>query len=88
MSVDLSFYRSKTSQRLRAEGRDEGRDEGRAEGRAEGRVEDVLRLLETRGIAVPTSAKERIQACTELAIVDRWFDRAITATDIAEVFAE
>ncbi|MEU4836987.1 hypothetical protein [Nocardia testacea] len=84
MSVDLSFYRSKTSQRLRAE--------GRAEGRVEGKLEDVidktLRLLQARGITVPAAAEERIRSCADLDVLDRWFDQAITASDIAEVFAD
>ncbi|MGI5217770.1 hypothetical protein [Nocardia sp. CA-290969] len=84
MSVDLSFYRSRTSQRLRAE----GRDEGRVEGRVEDVIEKTLRLLEARGIDVPGPARKRIQSCLDLEVLDRWFDRAITATDIAEVFAE
>lgn len=88
MSVDLSFYRSRTSQRLRAEGRTEGRAEGRTEGRRQEVVEKVLRLLETRAIEVPAQAKQRIQHCTDLATLDQWFDRAITATDVADLFAE
>lgn len=92
MSVDLSFYRSRTSQRLRAEGRAQGRVEGLAEGHTEGRVEEgiekTLRLLDARGITVPDHSRERIRACTDLAILDRWFDRAITATEIDEIFAD
>lgn len=80
MSVDLSFYRSKTSQRLRAE--------GRAEGRLEDVIDKILRLLHTRGIAVPAAAEERIRSCADLDVLDRWFDRAITASNIAEVFAD
>lgn len=96
MSVDLSFYRSRTSQRLRAEGRAQGRAEGKVEGRAEGKVEGrveevigkTLRLLDARGIAVSDSDREHIQGCVDLEVLDRWFDRAITAADIDEVFAD
>lgn len=104
MSVDLSFYRSRTSQRLRAEGRTQGRAEGREEGRLEGLaeghleglqkgrlqdvVEKILRLLETRGVPFSAHDKQRIQACTDLERLNRWFDRAIAATDITDVFAE
>lgn len=92
MSVDLSFYRSRTSQRLRAEGHTQGLAEGRSEGRSEGRVEELvdktLRLLDAREIAVPAPARERIRSCTDLETLDRWFDRAITAADVSEVFAE
>ncbi|NUP27787.1 MAG: hypothetical protein HOQ44_14025, partial [Nocardia sp.] len=82
MSVDLSFYRSRTSQRLRAEGRAQGLAEGHVEGRVEEVVEKTLRLLEARGITVPDRSRERIRNCTDLAVLDRWFDRAITATEM------
>lgn len=100
MILDLSFYRSKTSQRLRAEGRAEGRVEGRVEGRMEGRfegrvegrleevIEKTLRLLDARGIAVSAADAEHVRSCTDPGVLDRWFDRAITASDIEEVFAE
>jgi hypothetical protein len=96
--------RFSVSQRLRAEGRAqgraEGRDAGRLEGLAEGHleglhkgriqevVEKILRLLETRGIAFSAHDRQRIQVCTDLEVLDRWFDRAIAASNITDVFAE
>jgi hypothetical protein len=76
MTIDLSFFRSETSQRLRAEGR------------AEGRAEDVLLLLDRRGVEVPDDARERIAGCRETETLDRWFTRAITAESVGEVFGE
>lgn len=76
MAVDLSFFRSETSQRLRAEGR------------AEGEARAVLRLLEQRGVPVSAEARERIVGCTELEQLDVWFTRAITADSVGEVFGE
>ncbi|MEU2146797.1 hypothetical protein ABZ741_21155 [Streptomyces globisporus] len=40
------------------------RDEGRVEG---------------RGVAVPDEARQRISSCTDLAVLDVWFERAVTA---------
>ncbi|MFF3566984.1 hypothetical protein [Nocardia jiangxiensis] len=87
MSANLSFFKSETSQRLRAEGRAEGRVEGRAEGEVKMAAEKVLRLLQAREISVSADAEQRIRSCRDLAILDEWFDRAITATTISEIFA-
>ncbi|WP_424570110.1 hypothetical protein [Streptomyces sp. CH-036] len=51
----------------------------RDEGRVEGRAEDILRILEVRGVAVPDEARQRISSCTDLAVLDVWFERAVTA---------
>ncbi|MGY1998940.1 hypothetical protein [Streptomyces rochei] len=72
--VDLSFFQSETAQRLRAEGR------------AEGRAEDVLLLLERRGVEVSEEERARIAGCTDMGVLDAWFVRAITASSVAEVF--
>lgn len=79
MAVDLSFFRSETSQRLR--------EEGRVAGRVAGRVEDILVLLEKRGVAVPGDARERILTCQDITTLDTWFTRAITATTTEDVLA-
>ncbi|WP_069166371.1 hypothetical protein [Nocardia altamirensis] len=84
MTMDLSFFRSETSQALRAEGRAEGRDEARAETRAE----YIVRLLDGRGVDVPDQARARILACQDNDRLDHWFDRAITANTVDELFAD
>ncbi|GAA3841933.1 hypothetical protein ACFS5L_42295 [Streptomyces phyllanthi] len=76
VAVDLSFYKSSLSEEIR--------DEGRAQGRAE----DILRLLDRRGIDVSDADRERITSCDDLDVLGCWFDRAITATSTAELFAE
>jgi hypothetical protein len=70
-------------------GRQKGVDEGVAlgleKGRAEGRAEDVLRILEARRVSVDNNTRQRILSCTDLATLDLWFKRAVTATHISEV---
>lgn len=83
MTVDLAFFRSETSERLRAEGRVLGREEGRAQGRAE----DILRILERRGIETPETVRDQVTSCTDLGTLDTWFDRALTATTAEDLFA-
>ncbi|MGW5598773.1 hypothetical protein ACWEWL_06730 [Streptomyces rochei] len=88
MAADLSFFQSETAQSLRAEGREKGRAEGRVEGRAEGRAEDILLLLERRGVVVSEGERARIVGCGDLDVLGVWFSRAITASSVAEVFGE
>ncbi|WP_024804642.1 hypothetical protein [Nocardia sp. BMG51109] len=70
MTVDLSFFRSETSQRLRAQGV----------------ASSILRILERRGITVPEAARDRITACADPAMLDTWLDRAVDAATIDDVF--
>ncbi|MET4672673.1 hypothetical protein ABID94_005580 [Streptomyces sp. PvR018] len=60
----------------------------RDEGRVEVRGEDILRILSVRGVAVPDAARQRITTCTDLAVLDVWFERAITAPTADAVFDE
>ncbi len=76
MPVDLSFFRSETSQRLRAEGR------------AEARAEGVLLILDARGIEVPEAARERITSCTDLDELRTWIIRAVTAATADDLFTD
>ncbi|MFE1014190.1 hypothetical protein ACFW4M_23225 [Streptomyces sp. NPDC058794] len=80
MAADLSFFQSETAQNLRAEGREEGR--------AEGRAEDILLLLERRGVVVSEGERARIVGCRDVDVLGVWFSRAITASSAAEVFGD
>lgn len=80
MAVDLSFFKSPISEEIR--------DEGRAEGRVEGRAEDILLILERRGVDVPDEARERITGCGDLDTLSRWLVRAVTASSAEEIFTE
>ena len=71
---------------LKAEGRAEGKAEGRTEGKAEGKAEALLRLLERRFRAVPDSRRHEIGTAS-LSELDRWFDRALDAASLEDVFA-
>ncbi|GGY74439.1 hypothetical protein GCM10010327_00130 [Streptomyces nitrosporeus] len=75
MAVDLSFFRSESSQRLRAEGK------------AEGKAEAVVQVLEQRGFAVPEEARDRIRACADTEVLGRWLARAVTASSVEDVLA-
>jgi hypothetical protein len=55
------------------------------QGRARGRAESILRILTARGVSVGEAARQSILACTDVATLDRWFDRALNATALSEV---
>jgi hypothetical protein len=53
--------------------------------RTETRAHDVLTVLRVRGLAVPDAARRQIQAERDLARLERWLERAIIASSVAEV---
>jgi len=66
-------------------GRTEGVALGRSEGMALGRAEAVLSILVKRGVTVPDALRERLLACRESDVLDRWLGRALTAQTAEEV---
>jgi hypothetical protein len=60
--------------------------EERRLGVTEARVHAVLTVLRVRGIAVSGEERERILAEKDPARLERWLERAILATSLAEVF--
>ena len=69
----------------KAQGRAEGEARGRIEGKAEGKAEDLVHLLVARFGALAPSLRTRIRRA-KLATLERWFKRAIAASDLRSVF--
>ncbi|HYO51946.1 Rpn family recombination-promoting nuclease/putative transposase [Archangium sp.] len=67
------------------QGLEQGREQGLEQGRLRGRAEAVLRILAARGVQVGNEEQQHILACTDLATLDRWFDRALNATGLRDV---
>jgi hypothetical protein len=70
---------------------EEGRKRGLAEGRAEGlkaQADALLRVLTARNLAVSDDVRARIEACTDVATLGRWIERAITAQSASEAISE
>jgi predicted transposase YdaD len=74
--------------RIRDDGKVEGKAEGKAEGRAEGKADSVLKLLERRHLVPSQEQRHRVASCTDIAQLDLWFDRAVTASTATEVFTD
>lgn len=64
----------------------EMRRQGREEGRKTGQSESILRILENREIVVDAHIRGRITSCGDMETLDAWFDRALTITEISELF--
>lgn len=57
-------------------------------GRAEGEASALLRVLAARGFVVDSATEERVRSCHEVALLERWVTRAVTAATLADVFAD
>jgi hypothetical protein len=64
---------------------EEGRAEARAEALNEAQAKAVLTVLRVRGIAVPEAVRARIMAQHDLRLLERWHEKAIVATTLADV---
>ena len=73
------------SREARQEGLQVGRAEGKAEGKAEGLARSLVRLLEHRFGPLPQDLTAQITRA-ELETLERWFDAAIDAAALADVF--
>lgn len=74
------------AERWKQEGEAKGRAEGKAEGRAQGRAESIFAVLAARGIDVSTDERAHVLACQDMATLDRWLARAVTAAATSEIF--
>jgi hypothetical protein len=48
-------------------------------------VKAVFQVLEARGVRVDDASRHRVQGCMDVATLERWHKRALTATRISEV---
>jgi hypothetical protein len=55
------------------------------EGETVGQAKAILKVLVTRGIAVPERLRARILECSDAATLDRWLIRAVTARSAEDV---
>jgi hypothetical protein len=75
-------------QQGRAAGEAKGKAEGIVEGEARTRAEDILRILNSRGLTPTRAQRELIESCDDLVQLDTWFDRALTVMTVAMVFED
>jgi hypothetical protein len=88
MKRHLAKWREEGLAKGREEGREQGREQGFAEGEARGRGLAALAILSARGIKVPPSIRRRVLACTDVATLDTWIARAVTAKAASDVITK
>jgi hypothetical protein len=72
----------------RAEGREEGRELGITEGAISAKIGDLMKVLSSRQLRPTKKQLGQVAQCTDLAKLDRWFERSLTAETAAEVFKD
>ncbi|MEZ4297468.1 MAG: hypothetical protein R3B70_21080 [Polyangiaceae bacterium] len=73
---------------LESVGEKRGRAEGLQEGRAESKREDLLTILEERGLVPTTGERGQIERCEDVVLLSTWLKRAIGAASVGEVLRE
>ncbi|MFD6950881.1 hypothetical protein A6A08_19255 [Nocardiopsis sp. TSRI0078] len=82
MSVDTYEWQSDFAREYVGMGREEGREEGRAAEAAD----NVLLLLDARGLAVSDQVRRRVESCTDLRTLRAWVRRAATVEHAEDLF--
>ncbi|MER6620084.1 hypothetical protein [Streptomyces sp. NPDC000931] len=78
--------REEVQREVRQEVREEVQREVREEARAEDRAEDILFVLEQRGLDVSDDVRSRITDCTDPDLLRHWLARAVTVPKAEEIF--
>lgn len=73
--------------RMYNRGKANGWEEGKLEGKAESEAEVLLRVVTRRGLAITSEQQRQILACTDIAILDGWFDRSFSVGSVDELLA-
>lgn len=60
--------------------------EGRAVGRAQAKAEDIVTVLESRGLILSADDRARITGCTDLGQLDAWLRRVGSVATAGELF--
>ena len=78
-------YEAKGKAEGKAEGEAKGKAEGEAKGKAEGEMLLLQKLLTKRFGAIPAPITAQI-ASASLQDIERWFDQAIDANRLSDIF--
>lgn len=70
---------------LEASGEKRGRADGLAAGLAAGKRESLQLILGERGLPLTPAQRARIERCADIAQLDTWLRRALTASTVADV---
>ncbi|MCX4243677.1 hypothetical protein [Paraliomyxa miuraensis] len=57
-----------------------------AEGQTKGMASMLEQLIDMRGLSLTHELRERLAGCQDENLLLRWFERAVTATSLTEIF--
>jgi hypothetical protein len=86
--MKTSPFRSEFVESFVDEGIRQGIEQGIEQGKARGEAAALLKLLKARGIDLTEEQHDAVTSSTDLEEIDRWFDRALTATSANGVFGD
>ncbi|MGW5972926.1 hypothetical protein [Streptomyces sp. NPDC055186] len=88
VAVDLSFYKSYLVEEIRDEARTQGLEQGLEQGHVQRAAEDVLLVLDQRGLDISDEVRARVTDCTDPEVLRHWLLRAVTAPKAEEIFED
>ena len=86
--MKTSPFRSEFFEGILDEGIRQGIEKGIEQGKARGEAAALLKLLKARGVDLTEKQHDAVASSTDLQEIDRWFDRALTATSADDVFGQ
>jgi hypothetical protein len=69
-------------------GIERGLERGLEQGAANAKAQDVLKVMDARGLKPSQAQRAKVTATVGIAQLDLWFDRALTADTAADVFKD
>jgi len=88
----IESYEERGLERGLKQGLEQGLEQGLTQGLERGIVEtkrtDVFKVLDIRRLRPTKEQRIRVEACTDLAQLDLWFERSLTALTAADVFRD
>lgn len=88
MVPNILAIRATFEPQAEARGEARGEERGEARGQLRGEAKAILMVLKARSVAIADEQRDRIAQCSDPALIERWLERAGTATTIDEVFRE
>ena len=67
-------------------GLERGLQQGLRQGAVKAKAEAVLKIIDAREIDVTPEQRDQVSSCSDIAQLDEWFDRALTAQTPADIF--
>jgi hypothetical protein len=65
----------------------QGEEKGREEGAVTSRIEDLIKVIQARGLELTMAQLKLITSCADLSQLATWFDQALDAKTTDEIFA-